>query len=254
MATLSIYEAREVMVDVREIKKKAMSYYTATGIPYVIAKWAMTLDGRIALDNGDSKWITSEAERKELHHLRYQLGAVLVGSNTVQIDDPQLTPYLIDDLSIDKNRSIRIILDSRGNVSPQSNVVKSAHIHKTIIATTERSPQIWRQQMSDYGVEIIILSESNNGKVDLPSLLIELGKRGISGVLVEGGREVLTSFIKEKIVNKIYVHIAPKLIGGNKPFSPLFGLNISNMGGALKLRYEEIGMVGDDIFIIADFV
>lgn len=257
-------------------------HYITTQRPYVVAKWAMTLDGKIAITNNKksnlinsnsansekSHWITQTAARQHAHYSRCWLGAVLVGINTVIDDDPLLTPYLINSATTKVQSPYRIILDSQGKVPLTAEIINLPDREKTIIATTEKSPLTWRKNLIDHGITVLLLPEkkiannisnnsSNNcGKIDLSSLLTTLGKFKISGILVEGGQKTLTSFIAENLVNKIHLYIAPKLIGDlsstlSKSLSPLSNLNIITCTKSLNLNYEKIETIGNDLFIAA---
>ena len=213
-------------------------HYITTNQPFVIAKWAMSLDGKTATDHGHAKWISGSEARQHVHELRRQVSAILVGSKTIINDDPQLTVRL----DIDDNicQPLRIILDSTGNTPLQAKVLDANLSGKTIIATTTKSLKTWRDQMIVKGVELLMLPEDENSKVDLVALLNDLGQREISSLLVEGGKTVLTSFFNDELINKVYTYVAPKLIG-----------SATHMENAMQLTYEKYKMYGDDIFLAA---
>jgi diaminohydroxyphosphoribosylaminopyrimidine deaminase / 5-amino-6-(5-phosphoribosylamino)uracil reductase len=224
-------------------------HYIISKRPYVVAKWAMTLDGRIAADSGDSKWITAIKAREHAHYYRCWLGAVLVGANTISMDDPMLTPHLITANNI--KFPWRIVLDGAGS-SPESVKIFAVNPEaKTLVVTTEKAASNWRKNLALKKVEMLVLPAEQNGKVKLNLLLDELGKREITGLLVEGGQGVLTSFFKEKLVNKIHVYVAPKLIGGAKNFTPLGNMDLVNMTQSLNLTYEKYESLGKDVFFSA---
>ena len=235
--------AAGIAVDVGEEENAARKqnevflHYTASKQPFVVAKWAMTVDGKIACDNGSAKWITGEAAREHARYSRCWLGAVAVGVGTIIADDPQLAPQLW-----------RIVLDSRGRTPAHAAVLRAADSQKTLIATTEKSSMAWREAMCQKDIEILVLPENEQGRVDINSLLAALGKKEVTGLLVEGGQQVLTSFVTTKQINKIHAYIAPKLIGGHQ-FTPLRDIGIHDMGQALKGRYEKFEQIGDDIFL-----
>lgn len=224
-------------------------FYITQKRPFVIAKWAMTLDGRIATDSNDSKWISSQNSRKKVHFSRAEMGALVVGVNTIIHDDPKLTPYLIDDGNKFMANPLRVILDSKGQTPLSAAVVNDKTPHKTIIAVTELTPKNWRQQMQNKGVEILVLPKDKDNYVSVLDLLTELGKRQISGLLVEGGQKVFTSFFAANIVNKIHVYIAPKIIGGLKNFSPLGNLNIKKIFDAKKFVVTKNELIDSDMFL-----
>jgi diaminohydroxyphosphoribosylaminopyrimidine deaminase/5-amino-6-(5-phosphoribosylamino)uracil reductase len=208
-------------------------YYITNKRPYVIAKWAMSLDGKMATDNGHAKWISSAESRDQVQQIRREVSAILVGSKTVINDDPELI------VRITYRQPLRIILDSSGNIPLEARILNPNLLGKTLIATTEKSPLIWQEKLLERGIEILICPANKEQKVDIVYLVNELGKREISSLLVEGGREVLASFFAEKLINKIYTYIAPKLIG-----------KIANMQNAAQLIYEQHNL-GQDMLITA---
>ncbi len=226
-------------------------HYITNKTPFVIAKWAMSLDGKTATDSGQSKWISSEESREYVQQIRQNVRAILVGAKTIINDDPQLTVRL--DSRFRGNDGIkcgddgfkcgndgtplRIILDSRGNVPTNARVFAT---DSALVATTEKSNIMWREKLLAKNIKIIICPEDKNGKVDLIYLLNELGKREISSILVEGGRAVLNSFFAERLINKIYTFIAPKIIG-----------SITDMENVSDLICEQYQNFGNDILITA---
>jgi diaminohydroxyphosphoribosylaminopyrimidine deaminase/5-amino-6-(5-phosphoribosylamino)uracil reductase len=219
------------------------SHYITRKTPFVIAKWAMSLDGKTATDNGQSKWISGEESREYVQQIRQNVRAILVGAKTVINDNPQLTVRLDsrlrgnDEIKCGNDTPLRIILDSSGNVPADARVFDT---DSALVATTQKSNIIWREKLSEKNIKIIICPEDKNGKVDLIYLLNELGKREISSLLVEGGREVLNSFFAAQLVNKVYTFIAPKLIG-----------NITDMKNVSDLICEQYQIFGNDILITA---
>jgi diaminohydroxyphosphoribosylaminopyrimidine deaminase/5-amino-6-(5-phosphoribosylamino)uracil reductase len=237
-----------------EKQNEVFFHYITTKRPFVIAKWAMSLDGRIATDCGHAKWITSEKARKHVHQTRRQMGAILVGVNTVIKDNPQLTVRLVNDCISKVHHPLRIVLDSTGRIPIDSKVLSVDLPGKTLIATTEKSKQSWRKKLLEQDCEVLVLPKDQDGKVEIRALLDELGRREITSLFVEGGRETLTSFVEEGLVNKFHVYIAAKLIGGEKLTNPLLSLGISDMSNAMQLTYEKYRILGDDIFIEAKLV
>lgn len=240
--------------EVAEKQNEVFFHYITTKRPFVIAKWAMSLDGRIATDYGHAKWITSEKARKYVHQTRRLMGAILVGVNTVIKDNPQLTVRLVNDRISKVRHPLRIVLDSTGRIPFDSEVLNADLPGKTLIATTEKPKQSWRKRLLKQGLEVLVLPEDQFGKVDVRVLLDELGRREITSLFVEGGSETFTSFVKKGLVNKFHIYIAAKLIGGEKVTTPLLNLDISDMPNALQLVYEKYRMLGDDIFIEAKLI
>lgn len=221
--------------------------YATTKKPYVVVKWAMTADGKIASDSGDAKWITGVKARTHVHYTRSWLGAVLVGANTVLLDNPKLTPHLLAEKNI--KYPWRIVLDGKGSSPLTAEIFADTNIAKTLVATTESSSLSWREELLAKGVDVLVLPSDYDGKIDLNLLLNELGKKEITGLLVEGGQEVLTGFIKNGLVDRVHLYIAPKLIGGAKNLSPLGNLDLATMNQAFNLKYESFQFLDNDIFL-----
>lgn len=214
-------------------------HYISTKKPFVIAKWAMTLDGKIATQNGDSKWITNLSARKYSHKLRQKVDAILVGVNTVIKDNPKLTPHLVKAV----RQPLRIILDPHGRTPTNSSVLQSM-TEKTLIVTQSANKK-WRDKIKNTGATIWQM------QIDLNNLLERLGKQKISSILIEGGTKTLSSFFKAKLVNKVYSYIAPKIIGDDKAFAPLLGLNVNKISQSLKLNITQTKKLGDDLLAIS---
>lgn len=218
--------------------------YIKTGMPFVTLKFAQTLDGRIASATGDSRWISSTPSLKFAHKLRSLHDAVLVGVGTVQTDDPQLTVRLV------KGRSpIRIVTDSRLRIALSSKVLKEQEVARTIIATTSQADSEKLSPLTQMGIEILSVEEDTEGKVDLRDLLSKLGGMNISSVLVEGGAAIITSLIRQRLVDKYIVISAPKIMG--KGIDAVGDLGILNVDSALKLSFVKAYRNGQDLIIEA---
>lgn len=219
--------------------------YITTKLPFCILKTAMTLDGKIATRTGDSKWITNEESRKYVHKLRHKLSGIMVGIGTILEDDPYLTTRLDGTLGSDP---IRIIVDTKGRIPLEANVLNLKSNARTIIATTELASAEKVKELKDKGAEVII-SPLKNNKVDLNYLMKVLGEQGIDSILIEGGSELNFSAIEEGIVDKFNIFIAPKLIGGSTAKTPVGGLGIELMNDAVMFDNINIKKFGDDIMI-----
>lgn len=181
--------------------------YISTNRPFVMAKSAMTLDGKIADSSGYSKWISSEESREEVQYLRNKYTSIMVGVGTVLQDDPLLTCRL------EKGHNpIRIIVDSNLRTPLDSKIMQTANEITTILATTTVELDI-HQPFIDLGAKLI-LCNTTNGRVDLNDLMDKLGQHNIDSILLEGGSELLFSALESQIVDKIRVYIAPKILGG----------------------------------------
>lgn len=217
--------------------------------PYVIAKWAMSIDGKIAAQNGSSKWISNDESRKHAHLTRSWLGSVLVGANTIIQDNPNLTPYLLCSSNRISQNFARIILDPLGESPLVSNVFKSDI--RTIVVTSNKSDANWRKELKLKGTNILIEEINEFGLFNLDSLLTTLCKAGISGILVEGGQATLTSFVHAKLINKLHVYIAPKLLGGDAALTPVADIGVKNILEAPQLTNVKTELLGNDVFLEA---
>ena len=228
--------------------------HVMTGRPFVTAKFAMSLDGKIATRTGDSRWISNEAARQQAHELRNVTDAILVGAGTVLADDPQLTTRL-SPLSLQKKGSmeetlsdirhpLRIIADSRGRVSLLARVFDPALPGRTVLATTAAAPTTHCAELTARGVEVWTLPADRQERVSLPALLDEIGRRGMLTLLVEGGSELLGEFFAEKLVDRVWAFIAPLIIGGRNAPGPVGGLGIEALAQAIRVRRLQVEMIG----------
>jgi diaminohydroxyphosphoribosylaminopyrimidine deaminase/5-amino-6-(5-phosphoribosylamino)uracil reductase len=215
-----------------------------TGRPFVIAKFAMTLDGKIATATGDSRWVSGPESRAWAHRQRSQVDAILVGSETVLLDDPELTarPEGLPGAP----QPLRVVLDSRGRTPPDAKVLSGPA--PTLVVTTRESSEKWRQSLGSGPVEVVVLP-SEAGRVSLEALLDELGRRGVLTLLVEGGGIVHGAFFDQRLVDKVEAFIAPKITGGPAP-GPVLGRGVARMADAVALRDVSVERLGDDVLII----
>lgn len=237
----------EVIVNVLEEECRKLNevffYYIANKRPFVVMKYAMTMDGKIATVSGKSKWITSEKTREHSHRFRNKYSAIMVGINTVIEDNPMLNCRLPN-----TRNPIRIILDSSLKISLDSNICKTSKDIKTFIATVSGDEKKIKE-LEGLGVEII-KTESDNGRVNLKELMKILGEeKNIDSVYVEGGASLHASLLKEKLVNKALVYIAPKIFGGFEAKSPIAGEGIDEPDNAIRLVGNSITKIEDDLFL-----
>lgn len=249
---IEILEKAGIDVKVGVLEKEARDLneayfkYMTTGRPLVTLKFAQTLDGRIATATGRSQWISSEQFRKVAHRLRATNDAVIVGIETVLADDPELTVRLA------KGRSpLRVVLDSRLRIPLNARALTMQEAAPTLIATTSRADQNRLRRLREMGVEVLALKPDEAGEVDLKDLLVKLGQRAITSVLVEGGAGVITSFLRDRLADHMVVAIAPKLIG--KGIEAVGELGIREVSEALKLSIRRVYRLGEDVVIEADF-
>lgn len=222
--------------------------FIRTKLPFVILKSAMSLDGKIATATGESKWITSEAARLRVHEMRDRVDAILVGVGTVLKDDPSLTTRLPDRLGVD---AIRIVVDSAGRTPINAKIFNRESSAKTIIASTDQISASRISAFESRSAEVLIV-DSVEDRVDLKSLMIELGKRNITSVMIEGGSEMGDSAIRSGIVDKVIFFIAPKLIGGRDAPTPIGGDGFAKLASAIEVKNWQISQIGSDLVIEGD--
>lgn len=218
--------------------------HRTTGRPFVIAKFAASLDGKIAAASGDSRWVAGEAARARAHEERARVDAIVCGVNNVLLDDPQLTARPGGRLA--ERQPLRIVADSKGRTPLDAKVLGPGG--PTVIATTEASSPAWRQAIAEQGAEALVLPASEDGRVDLEALLDELGRREVLSLLVEGGGVLLGSFFDRRLVDKVTAFIAPVIIGGG-PYDAVAGRGAERMADALRLRDVTIERLGDDVLV-----
>ena len=173
--------------------------------------FAQTLDGRIATSTGDSQWISGEGSLRFAHRLRAEHDAVMVGIGTVLADDPRLTVRLVAGRS-----PVRIVLDSRLRIPNEAQVMDTSTA-RTIVATTVRAEKDRITAIERAGVEVLSIPSDAEGRVDLRMLIDQLRRRGLESVLVEGGRSLITGALRDGLVDRLAITIAPKIIGEGKP-------------------------------------
>ena len=216
--------------------------FMRTGIPFVTLKFAQSIDGRIATASGHSRWISSEQSLKFAHALRSHHDAVLVGSGTLSKDDPELT------VRLSRGRNpLRVVVDSHLRISPDARILKDQDKARTIVATTNYADREKRARLTDLGVEVLAVDTDKDRRVDLMRLLMELGKRNISSVLVEGGADIITSMLVEQLPDRVVIIIAPKIVG--KGIEAIGDLGIKSINESLRLAYRKVRRLGDDLII-----
>jgi diaminohydroxyphosphoribosylaminopyrimidine deaminase / 5-amino-6-(5-phosphoribosylamino)uracil reductase len=214
-----------------------------TGLPYVIAKYAASLDGRTATGSGDSKWITGDAARDRGHEQRAWVDAVMVGSGTVLADDPALTARPGGALA--PRQPVRVVVDSRGRTPLDARLFKEpGHV---IVATTMASDTQWRAGVAAAGAQMVLCEAEESG-LNLTQLMGTLGQRGILSVWAEGGSEVLGSLFAEDLVDEVWAFLAPKLLGADgRPAVAVRGPGL--VQDAWTLEGVEVERLGDDVLV-----
>ncbi len=204
--------------------------YIRTGTPFVTLKLATSLDGKIAANSGDSRWITGESARKHVHELRSLHDAILVGVDTIINDNPRLTVHM---LPTGKNPR-RIVLDSKLRIPEPSWVLQSTVEAGVVIATTTQAPQERIRRFEQKGVEVLICGDGP--RVDLNKLLKHLAENNLSSLMVEGGARVSTAFLQESLVDKVYWFIAPLIVGGERAPNAYQGFGVKTIAEAIRLK------------------
>lgn len=222
---------------------KVFFYNILTGLPYVTLKSATSLDGKTATVTGESKWITGEEAREDVHQLRHEHDAILVGVNTVLKDDPSLTTRLKGG----GENPIRVILDTHLRTPLTAKVIHDQQA-PTWIVTGSSIPKEQKRLYEQAGVKLISMP---NGPVETKELLSVLGAEGITSLFVEGGAEVNGSFLKDRAFQQIIVYIGSKLIGGRNAPTAIAGKGIEKIADAISIKIEEASMLGRDLKIVA---
>lgn len=226
----------------RKLNKVFIKHIT-TGLPYVLLKMAVTLDGNIATKSGDSKWIGSETQRKYAHELRNKMDSVLVGINTVLLDNPSLN------VRINKkqvSQPVPLILDSNLKTPVTSNILK---IHdKAIIACSKDVKQSKISKLEYAGATVLPAATDKDENIRLKQFFKKLVKMDITSILLEGGSKVASSAIKEGLVDEVNIFYSPKIIGGDA-ISMIAGLNIDKMKNAINVSDINIKKIGQEFMV-----
>ena len=220
-------------------------HYITTGTPYVVMKYAMTMDGKIACHTGESKWVTGEEARAHVQRMRNKYTGIMVGVQTVLADDPLLT------CRIPGGRNpIRIICDSSLRTPLDSRIVQTAGEVRTILATVSEDADKIRNYEA-HQVEVLVTAQKD-GRVDLRDLMKKLGEQKIDSILLEGGGMLNYSALSDGIVQHVQAFIAPKLFGGDAGFTPVRGIGVDAPDQAWRLTDQKITSFGEDLLIEAD--
>lgn len=212
-------------------------HHVVNGRPFVVLKTAQSLDGRVATRNGDSQWISSPEALRFGHKLRARYDAILVGGETVRLDNPRLTVRRV------KGRDpVRIVLTTRRDISPRSHIFDGASDARSVVTTT-------RSVISDGAysfTETWAVRKAPDG-LDLKDFLEQASRKGITSILVEGGERLGTSFLKRQLVDKLYILVAPMLIGAG--IDAVGDLGVRRLSQAIRLSSSGYGKLGSDIMI-----
>ncbi|MDO4166266.1 MAG: bifunctional diaminohydroxyphosphoribosylaminopyrimidine deaminase/5-amino-6-(5-phosphoribosylamino)uracil reductase RibD [Eubacteriales bacterium] len=224
-------------------------HYITTQTPYLVMKYAMTMDGKIACETGASRWVTGETARMHVQETRNWLSGIMVGVQTVLQDDPLLTCRIPEGCN-----PVRIVCDSHLRMPEDCNLVKTVGEAPVIVATLEKSLETEKAKtLRDKGVQLLGVAEKE-GRVDLQELMKQLGENTIDGVLLEGGSTLNESALRAGIVNRVQVYVAPKIFGGSGRYTPVRGDGITEPKKAWIAAKPEITVLGDDILLEYDLL
>lgn len=211
--------------------------------PWVIAKWAMSLDGRMAAPAGTERWLSSAESRAIAHDLRARVDAIVIGIGTAEADDPLLTARPAEASGLPTRPLLRIVLDSAARLPLTSRLVQTAREQPLLVAVGPDAPADRLRDLETAGCEVWVGQARDSGK-RLAELLGELGRRQLTNVLVEGGAQVLNSFFAHSEVDEVWAFIAPRIIGGKEPAAPL-----ADLAAAAAIEIEHVSHPGGDFFI-----
>ena len=220
-------------------------HYITTGRPYVVMKYAMTLDGKIATRTGASQCITGEIARRHVHQLRGRYSAILAGIGTILADDPMLNCRINGG-----HQPVRIVADSRLRLPPDSQLVRTAGEYRTILACAEEDPEK-EAALRGRGVEVLHVP-GPDGRVDFRALMEHLGREQIDSVLIEGGGQLHEAALRAGIVNHVCAYIAPKLFGGAGARTPVEGTGVGLPAEGTVLDKLQVTRLGEDLLLEYD--
>jgi diaminohydroxyphosphoribosylaminopyrimidine deaminase/5-amino-6-(5-phosphoribosylamino)uracil reductase len=228
------------MADEATHLNEAYIHFMRTGRPFVHLKMAVSIDGKVATASGDSRWITGEPARAQVHELRHQSDAIMIGGRTVRIDDPLLT-----DRSGRKRRRplVRVVIEQYLRLSPESQLAQTTEAAPVIIFADEEPEPDSTGALKSRGVDVVV----QDSALDLNSVMEELGKRSIQSVLVEGGPSLAGLLMEAGLVNKVTFFVAPIIIGGQDALSAIGGSGAEKIADALQLEQVEVRQHGRDI-------
>lgn len=220
-------------------------HYMTCKLPFVVAKWAMTADGHISASTGDSRWVSCEASRAQVHEYRHRLAAIMVGVNTVLADDPSLTCRRANGAA--GNNPLRVVCDSHLRIPLSSQLVKTANQVPTRVYCCDPDPAK-QASLSAAGAQVVAVPSDEQGRVSLPHVMSHLAENGTDSVLLEGGAQLNAAAFEAGLVNEVVVYLAPKIIGGTGA-SPVGGAGIPRMADALPLGTPRVSVLGDDVVL-----
>ena len=216
--------------------------------PWVHAKWAMTLDGRIASRTGHSKWISSDASRALVHRLRGRMDAIITGAGTVRSDDPLLTAR-----PAGARTPLRVVIDPDGSsLHADTRLVESLSQGPVLVCVADDAATDDVRRLRSLGVEVVAYAVSEPGRIDLRAVMAELGRRGCTNVLTEAGSGILGSLFDSSLIDEVHIFIAPRLIGGSTARGPVGGLGLESIPAIPNVTHIRQTSIGDDLLIEGD--
>ena len=215
-----------------------------TGRPFVHAKWAMTLDGKIAARTGHSQWISNEVARRKVHELRGRMDAIIVGSETARLDDPQLTAR-----PAGPRIATRIVIDRDLKLDQNSRLLQSLDEAPVLIATSESAEHQRGEAYRALGAEVLPIpwADASKQRLDLGNLLDELGRREMTNVLVEGGGSLLGNLYDRHEIDACHIYVAPKLVGGQSAPGPLSGIGLDQISTGNQFASHHFELLEDNV-------
>lgn len=220
--------------------------YIRQKMPFVTAKVAVSLDGKVATKTHDSKWITERRTRKYVHLLRGEYMAIMVGINTILEDDPRLT---IRHRLWRKKQLTRIVVDSKLRIPSEAKLFQTRSRGRILVFTHQPEASLRAQEVKNKGAEVISVGKTSSGRLNLKEILSWLGRHDISSVIIEGGPVLLTSLLESKQVDKIYITQSPRLIGGEKAPTFYGGEGFSTVSQAIRLKNTRCFPIEEDIIL-----
>ncbi len=216
--------------------------------PWVHAKWAMTLDGRIASRTGHSKWISSDASRAHVHQLRGRMDAIITGAGTVRSDDPLLTAR-----PAGPRTPLRVVIDADGtSLHADTNLVRSLSQGPVLVCVADDAATDDVRRLKSMGVEVMAFAVSVPRRIDLREVMAELGRRGCTNVLTEAGSGILGSLFDSSLIDEVHIFIGPRLIGGATARGPVGGLGLESIPAIPNVTHIRQTSIGDDMLIEGD--
>jgi diaminohydroxyphosphoribosylaminopyrimidine deaminase/5-amino-6-(5-phosphoribosylamino)uracil reductase len=245
-AGLAVQEG--LLADEAADQNVAFLTHVRTGRPFVTLKMAASLDGKAVARDGTSKWITGSEARADVQRLRAWADAVVVGAGTVLADDPLLT--VREPAFASARPPLRIVVDTAGRVPAAHRVFDGAA--PTLVATTERTPVDARRAWTDAGADVVVLDRDEAGGVSLRDLVETLGKRDVQGLLIEGGPTLAWSAIRDGVVDRVVLYLAPMMVGGHGAEGWLAGAGFAPIDRAARVDVVSVAPIGSDLRVVAD--